>query len=202
MNNDISEYEKIVADALGRSSFAKESLAIIGDLCPQGKIFLVGSMVYRPIIEHLYSIPMKQDSDIDFLVEMYPEKPEKSNMLLGWDVGFTHLENYKFTRGEQRIDCMPLDGNLHNDDMKEFSLLSPHQKILSYLKQVPLSIQSIAYDLETKKLYGDVSIHSIHFKKIYVNCEESATSYRAMYDMTLAEYIDKKYGDLGFEYML
>jgi len=80
----------------------------------------------------------------------------------GWSRIKTHLGGLRFKKGKEEIDIWSLEGEPMFWDGKEYAL----QK---YLEGVPLTIQSLAYDVDKKIAYGEVGFKALLNKKIEIN---------------------------------
>lgn len=151
-----------------------------------GKIWLVGSAVYRTLAHKLYGgeSPIK---DFDFLCE---EIKSPLSIPANWERLENRYGNPKLKKGELVIDIAPL-ARLARVKRRNLSPTIEH-----YLMGTPFTIQSIAYDIEENALLGEVGIKSILTKTISVNHYEEYEYARALYGES---YSAQKYvRGLGF----
>lgn len=151
-----------------------------------GKVWLIGSGAYKTLLNLLYG-GSYEVKDWDFIVTKITVPLKLEN---GWTAGETKHGNPKLKKGDFVIDLIALD-NIHS--IKERDL---EPKIANYLSGAPLSIQSIAFDVDEKELLGELGIQSILTKSVGVNNKEE-------YDYAVNIYGDlysvKRYANtLGF----
>lgn len=151
-----------------------------------GKVWLIGSGVYKKLLNLLYGSGY-EIKDWDFIVTKITTSLKLEN---GWTAGESKHGNPKLKKGDFVIDLISLD-NIHS--IKERSL---EPKIANYLSGAPLSIQSIAFDVDEKELLGELGIQSILAKTVAINNKEE-------YDYAASIYGDlysvKRYANiLGF----
>lgn len=141
----------------------------------EGRIWLTGGGVSRSLAYLLYGTKPEK-TDFDFIVDKIrlPYSLEGS-----WEVVTNKYGSPKFTKwGKRRskelvIDMFPLK-RIHSIIRRK---LNP--SIKNYLTGTPLTIQSLAYDIERNKLYGKVGLRSLAQQSIAVNNLEQFR-YRAM----------------------
>jgi len=137
-----------------------------------GSVWLVGGMVYKTLINKLYQTSITTD-DFDFVTH----KEDIFDLPAGWSEQKTKHGEPRLQREDIRVDIMWLE-NMHS--ILERGL---DYKIEHYLSGVPLTIQSIAYDVREKTLLGTVGIEAILSKTVGVMNQDE-------YDYCL-----KMYGD-------
>jgi len=141
----------------------------------EGRKWIIGGFVYRNIIEELYSTKTKRKEgieDIDFLGEKFSRIIPVSYK--EWSLRRTDFLNpYYLRKNNYRVDL--------NDIPNFFTILlkySVKPTIENIIDYTPLNIQSIAWEVDYKKLYdgkiegkliGDKGIKAIHEKNIVVN---------------------------------
>jgi hypothetical protein len=110
-----------------------------------GRIWLIGGAVYKKLVADL----QKKDysaKDYDFIVEKI-RKPIPE--IRGWELSYGSLGNPRFRNKKGLlIDVVPLKGLISVRDW------GYQPSIRSFLRQCPLSIQSVAYDVGTRRLCG------------------------------------------------
>ena len=167
-----------------------EAVKIIRDNS-HGKIWMIGGGVYRPIAANLYGTPLPA-VDRDFIVE---EIKLPFKLPPGWIVGRNRHGNPKFIlEGTKRsIDYVPID-TTHSIVARGIE-----PTIENYLSGTPLTVQSVAYDVLSKQVIGDVGLHTISEKRVRVNNYAEAIHGSERKGMTLKEYIQKIADSLGFK---
>jgi len=154
-----------------------------------GNIWLTGGFLYRTIVELLYDVDMPEETDFDFIVEK-----RKKMFILPYQCtsGRNSYGNPKFTYGDISIDLIPLN-NIHSIKRRG---LEP--SIENYLTGVPLTIQSIAFDINTGDLIGDVGMNAIETRTVEVNDKEQLAYYSKRKRIPGKEIIKRKKKSLGF----
>lgn len=148
-----------------------------------GRIWLIGGFIYRTLANTLYGIPMKSDLDLDFVLE----RPSDSLILPPeWEIRKNIFGNKKLLKGNIRIDYIPL-----------FSI---GQTIEDALKIAPLTIQSIAYNLDTLRIIGEIGIKAILERTARINNPEQTRRYLQMKGLSLEDYVKDKVRSLGFNF--
>jgi len=150
-------------------------------------VWLVGGMVYRNLAYCLYGIRPPR-VDFDFLVEC-----PTSELFLppGWRMRKNRHGNPKLKRRGLKIDFMLLEN---------FTLGSGY-KIRSfdeYLSSVPLTIQSIGYNIVTGELRGEVGIAAIETKTVAVNNVEEAKIKASRLFTSVNRLVKRKAKSLNF----
>ena len=77
--------------------------------------------------------------------------------------------------------------------------MSLDEKLNSYLNRVPLNIQSIAYDLEARKILGEVGKKSILERHIKINDIDECISFCKARKISVYKFIREKVENLKFE---
>ncbi len=147
--------EKLLMEALLEDKTYLEALDIVKKNS-EGKIWLAGSGVYKNILNKLYG-SNHAIKDYDFIVERI-RKPIQIES--DWTITESKHGNPKLKNNERMIDLISIN-NIHS--VKERNL---EPSIENYMSGVPLTIQSIAYDITDKKLLGAAGIESILDKTI------------------------------------
>ncbi|HEY1074849.1 MAG TPA: hypothetical protein VGE59_04115 [Patescibacteria group bacterium] len=153
-----------------------------------GKTWIIGGFIYRNLASCLYGT-RPVTSDMDFIVEQIPTKPSLPD---SWNHTVNHFGNPKYSRDGLSLDVVPLT-NIHSIRTNK---LAP--TIENYLLGVPLTIQSIAYDIETKEIIGDVGITSLLQKVVSVNNSEELHYLAQKYKRSMNSYISEKASSLCF----
>ncbi|MBI4919646.1 hypothetical protein HY837_06955 [archaeon] len=183
------ELSQIFKDSVRSNKVFFEALDIVR-LNSRGNVWLIGGFLYRTLASHLYSIS-KPEVDFDFLIE----KPMRIVLPTDWEGKLNRYGNPKLVKGSCQIDYVPFE-KVHD------FLGRKTEKIEDYLSGVPLSIQSIAYDVSTQKVIGDVGIDSLLSKTVKVNDRENARIYAQKKEKDLNYLIKEKAKSLGFKAIL
>jgi hypothetical protein len=157
-----------------------------------GRIWLIGSFVYKTLANHLYG-SAKPVKDFDFIVEhprAFLNLPSFDWFLTQNRFGNPKIES---KTNETKIDFVPLD------NVFSITKRGPSPTIENYLTGTPLNIQAIAYDVDSHSLSGYMGIESIKHKIVRVNDFEMAEKAAIMYGVALNKIIKNKADDLGFK---
>lgn len=157
-----------------------------------GKIWLIGGFVYRNIASIMYGT-QKPKVDLDFIVEI---PINKFNLPEGWIIQRNKFGNPKFVNGEKMIDYVPL--------RSIYSIISRDMEptIYNYLSGTPLTVQSIAYDLQEKKIIGNTGINSLINRIVAVNNLEFAEYAAKKKGTSIRELLQKKAESMNFNTLL
>ena len=96
----------------------------------------------------------------------------------------------------RQIDIVPLT------EINSVILRGLAPTIENYLTGVPLTIQSLAYNIDTKELIGDVGIKALQTKIVAINDLKQLQIAARKRNQTPEEYISIKAKSLGFTYKL
>ena len=153
-----------------------------------GNVWLIGGAVYRNIAHMLYRTE-KAPHDFDFIVGS--PKPQIA-LPMDWIQTTNKYGNPKFVSNALEIDFVPLT-TVHSIIRRglEFSFVN-------YLTGTPLTIQSIGYNLITKKLEGDIGLHAVKTRTVGINNKEQAKIYEVKKGKSISEIIAEKARSLGF----
>jgi len=181
------DFTKAFLDGLGDCEEYAEASKII-ERNSSGRIWLVGGLVYRTIANQLYGSP-KPEMDLDFVVE---RAVETFHLPSGWTVERNSYGNPKLKKGRGKIDYIPLRNvlSIHRRGLKP--------TIKNFLTGVPLTIQSLAYDIQAKGVIGEIGIDALQRKVVEVNDLHSAEQIAQTKCMPLDEIIKTKAEELGF----
>jgi hypothetical protein len=130
----------------------------------------------------------QKNSDFDFIVERLLE----IDSLAGWNIGRTRFGSPRLKKAGLSVDIVPLN-NIVN--IKQRGLAAT---IDNYLATVPLTIQSIMYDLTTKGIMGAVGINALRTKTVGVNDYCTAVEYASQLGLSVNDLIVEKASSLGF----
>ena len=163
-----------------------------------GKIWAIGSFVYRNIIKEIYrgGLQKLSEIDIDFLVE---DKPEgRMYIPRGWELRMTSYLNPYFLQKEKKImvdlNFLP---NMHSILTRNLEPILKH-----FLTGTPLTIQSLAYDCDKKVIFGNIGKRSIEQKRVEINNLNEAGFEAKKKGITLGELVKEKADELRFNYIL
>lgn len=184
MNNDLS---KLFAESAENTPEYHEALRIIKENS-HGKVWLIGGFLFRTLTMHLYSTP-RPEIDLDFIIE---QPLEPLQLPLNWKTKVNHFGNFKLIGPKFEIDFIPLN-NIHAIKSQDLSPI-----INDYLKTPPLTIQSIAFNVETNTLLGPTGINAIRTKTVGINNMTSAVEYASRYNNSVNSYIEEKAKSLNF----
>lgn len=157
-----------------------------------GKIWLVGGIVSRLLIEELYNIPQKE-FDFDFLVEEVNE-----NIILpkGWILKQKYHGNPTFIKDNLEIDIFPI--KTHN--YISSNNLSP--TIDNFFKGVPYTIQAMAFDIEKQIIVGETGIDALQKREYRVNNMQEARKMAERKGISVNDRITAKAKSLGLQPIL
>lgn len=163
----------------------------------KGRIWLIGGFVYKNIIEIIKG--KKQNvHDLDFLAENPSDIihiPERN-----WIMGFTHYGNPFFVQSG-RSEKVSIDLNYLPSFHSIVSRNLP-PTIENFLSGTPLTIQSIAYDIDRRKIIGETGISAIIKELIEINNIEESRYETERRKITLEKYIKQKAAELDFDWKL
>lgn len=198
---DIINYDKtltvIFRDFVKYSSEFKEALDII-EKNSKGKIWLIGSFLYRNIINKIRKRKLKslEEIDIDFLVRERSE--EEIYIPEGWELRMTSYGNPYFLKREDNIKVdLNYLFNMHSILTRDIE-----PTIESFLTGTPLTVQSIVYDCDKKKVGGEIGINSIKKRIVKINHLPEAGFEAQNKGISLVELIRQKAEELRFKYIL
>ncbi len=131
--------------------------------------------------------------DFDFIIE----KPvEKFNMPAHWRVDKNRFGNIKILGPKNPIDYVPIN-NIHSINERKIE-----PTIQNYLTGVPLTVQSICYDIKNKKLIGEIGINALNRQVVEVNNLDEAIYGSDIKGKTLNNYIKDMANSLEFGFIL
>jgi hypothetical protein len=155
----------------------------------EGKVWLIGGFLYKTLAGLLYDYK-PHIKDFDFIIEKvkFPLTiPE------AWEELKTSYNNPKLKRGDLILDLVPLN-NIHSIQRRN---LNP--SIENYLSGTPLTVQSIAFDIDSQEMMGEIGLKSLFDKVIAINNREeyihSTDKYGEVYSIQKAK-------ELSFDYSL
>lgn len=180
------ELGKLLGKHLSENKIYLEVLSVVKENSG-GKVWLVGSGAYKTLLNLLYRSNY-EIKNWDFIVEKITKPLKLEN---SWAAGETKHGNPKLKKDDFVIDLIALD-NIHS--IKERNL---EPSINNYLNGTPLTIQSIAFDVDENELLGEMGIKSILTKKVGIN---NKTEYDYAAGIYGDWYSAKRYAsNLGFK---
>ena len=153
-----------------------------------GKIWLIGGFVYRTIAGQLYGLP-KPEVDLDFVVEY---SLFDFDLPSGWRADKNRFGNPKLVNGKKQIDYVPL-GNIYSILQRQIE-----PTIENYLTGVPLTVQSVAYDVNENRIIGEIGIDALQRRVVEVNDLLFAEYAANKKNKSLQAMIEDKADGLGF----
>jgi len=155
------------------------------------KIWLVGGFISDKAIQRLYGDATPCPKDVNLMLDrildlgMIATPP-------GWYRTKTNFGNLRFKKESDQIDIWCLPG------MKATGLPGHELTIEEYLDRVPLTIQSLAYDLEEGRILGSVGIDSIAERTVGVLSAIDAQEAASKRGQTIEQYLQIKAKKIGF----
>ena len=189
-----SYIEKGIKENLG----FKEALDIVKANSLKGRIFAAGGFVYRTIVQGLYGVKSDEIFDFDFIVE----NPVDSDMIKlphDWDLRTTHHGDSRFINGIKQIDLFPINHAVLPSDYDRTHEMSLDEKLNSYFRRACLNMQSIAYDLNERRVLGEIGKKSILERKIEVNNIQESIDFCKARRMSIHKFIRDKAKTLQFK---
>jgi len=184
--SDISEIARRNSRAMGRPG--------------EGRIWIMGGFVYRPIIKSIYpelKVSEPSQIDIDFLIERGPASQDLY-VPKGWDKKITESGYLYLEKEKIRIDLNYL--------FSFHSIITRHirPRFKYFFTGTPLDIQSIAYDLTDKNVgvKGQRGIEAIKNKIVRINNLEEAKFEALKRGIGLEDLVIQKAKELDFNYDL
>lgn len=154
----------------------KESFELIKEYS-QGRRWLMGSYLYGNFIKFVYGKELNLTKqfyrDVDFLVENVKKEINKesiSHKFKDWDVRPTSYGSFSFAKSGRSVDL----NYLFNFYPITLWKRSPNISIGDILESAPLTIQSMVYSCDDKKILGKTGISSIENKLIKINNKGNA----------------------------
>lgn len=186
-------FEKAIAE----NSDFQEALDIARLNSLEGKIWLVGGAVFRNIVYSLYNRCRQDAFDFDFILEN-PVAFNKIEAPRGWDLVKTHFGDPRFAKGEGQVDMFSLYNAVDPVDYPTIDGMTVDEKLESYFRRVPLTIQAIAYDVAEGKVIGDKGIGAILAEEIKINNPQECLNFCRARKISVRHFIQTKAASLGF----
>ncbi len=154
----------------------------------EGKIWIIGGYVYKNLASALYGTSA-YEYDIDFIVE---KRNDELLEVPGWNFRTNRYGNKNYIREKNEMSFTEL-----SKAVRVSGALNP--TIEDFLKETPLNIQSIAYDIEQHSLIGEIGIEALQSKIVKVNYLPQAEFYTHRKEKTLEQILQEKAQELGFQ---
>ena len=155
----------------------------------KGEVWLVGGFLYKRIVYDLYHRAISLPADIDFVVE---EHERNGVFREGWAETKNMYGNPRYTKPGLVVDVMELR-HIHSIVRRGVS-----PTIESYLSGVPLTMQSVAFQIQSKELIGEVGLSALEEQMVRVYNQEEAEDMAMRLRMTVAQYAGMKAAEVGF----
>lgn len=195
----------------------------------RGKIWIIGSYVYKNLIKKLYgedSVVESDKIDVDFVLEKPPIEGYEISDISGWTMGITAYPSIYFERIERiernRILSRNEGGNRETENSKKeikyridlnyldtFVNLTKRKletTIRNLLNISPFNVQSLAYDCDSQTLIsgflkgkGNIGFNAIRNRVLDINDIKEARMDAKLQGISLEMYLKNKANELGFE---
>jgi hypothetical protein len=157
----------------------------------KGKIWIIGGFLYKNLANALYGEGI-YNFDIDFIVE---ERNDSLKEIDGWKIQTNNYGSQNYVREKNKMSFTDLRKAIRVNKLK-------NPTIEEFIKETPLNVQSIAYDLEENKIIGQKGIEAMKNRMIMVNSKEQADFYAKRKGRDIDEIIKEKATELGFDHIL
>lgn len=157
----------------------------------RGKIWLVGGFLYKNLASELYGGEI-YNFDIDFIVE---ERNDTLKEVVGWRLETNSYGSQNYVKDGHKMSFTDIRKAIRVSGLKNAT-------IEEFIKETPLNIQSIAYDLEQNKIIGEKGIEALKNKIVKINNKEQAEFYAKRKSRELKDILIEKAKELGFDYEL
>lgn len=169
----------------------------------KGKVWLVGGKLYRTLTEVIFNTQAgAHGCDYDFITAKatwFNHVPAKWYVVVNDDYGETKLNPYTtdktehawryFRNGRQVLDLMTFS---------RATQAGFEPTLDGYFKSVPLDVQAVALDIESRQLLGH-GLKSICRRVVGVNNLEQAEGAAKRASLTLSAFIEARALSLGFQ---
>lgn len=156
-------YAQILQKKLEEQPY-QEITGILQKVC-RGELFLIGGFVYRTLVTSIHNTPSDK-YDMDFCVQGTVDDSQTKIL-------FESCESHpKFNGLRIRHKTIPIDLFTLNNFIR-IKTRNTTPSIHEYLKQVPFTIQAIAYNIRNKSIINGGAIQAIMSKEIAVNNKEN-----------------------------
>lgn len=157
-----------------------------------GKVYMLGGGVFRQIASKYWHVNIDY-RDFDFVAT---EVVDDLVLPFGWVGQKNSYGAHKIFTGETSIDLWS-----HSQQHSIISRDIPFT-IESVLQLTPLTIQSIAYDLQEGVVMGHAGLEAIRSRTVGVNCLDQAKHYCSLKGCTVNEFVQQKAAALNFRPIL
>ena len=186
-------YLEIIKKCINKDENFNEALEIAEGNSSGGKIWIVGSFLYKNILKEKYGLDNLIVKDYDFILENQTEY-SKAWAPENWEIRKTFFGSPRFVKEKLQVDAYEL-----SKATKDFRKNNSEEKIRSYLKNVLFDIQAMAYDIKNEKIYDEGSINAIERKEMKVTCLEDSIGIANKKGISLKEYLDYKAKGIGIK---
>ncbi len=194
---NIENLENELKQKIDKDDNLKEVLDIVKSNS-SGKILMVGGTVFRNIINILYSQKKEEIFDFDFIVENICES-NKMIIPKGWNLTKTHHGDPRFLKDKKQVDMWPLNKAVNLTDKDKIESMDKNDKLESYFRRVPLTVQAIAYDIKENKIIGNIGMQAISNKEIKVNNISECLGFCKARRISVRRFISSKSESLNFK---
>lgn len=157
----------------------------------KGKKWIIGGFVYKNLAHALYGGEI-YNYDIDFIVE---EKNDILKKVDGWEIKVNNYGSQNYLRDNNKMNFTDIHKAVRISKLE-------NPTIEDFIKDTPLNIQSIAYDLEKEEIIGEKGIEALKDRTIRINNKEQADFYAERKGKELVEIMKEKAKELNFGYEL
>ena len=158
-------FQSLIAKSIQQDPM-KEVISDIKAFCTE-PVYLVGGYLYRTLVYELFGKEKAGAADIDFIVgDLNSARiPEK------YEVRMNSYGSPKLKKESLSIDVWRLCQHTN------FSLCDREPSIENYLDLVPITTQSLAYDISNDTLMGEIGMESILTRTIAINNKKTYEKY-------------------------
>lgn len=192
----MEEYKKIIEKNISKDKKFQEALEIAKGNSLGGKIWIVGSFLYKNILKEKYNLQNLKIKDYDFILENQldystPWAPED------WTIKKTFFGGPRFNKKGLEVDIYEIKDAIHKISTEEFLKKTPEEQIKIYLKNMLFDVQAITYEINEKKIIDGGSINAIENRVMKVTHLEDCMGISKRKGKTLKEYLDYKANKIG-----
>ena len=188
------EITKLFLESVRDNNDFKEAIDLVKNNSNGGEVWLIGGFLYQNIAAQLYGLEKQKAKDIDFIVENPADKiifPDN------WEEKITSYNNPKLIRNDGLIvDLVPLK------EINSIVRRNLPATIENYLIGVPLNIQSIVFDVNNSRVFGDIGINALLNKIVSINNLEEAKISSEHKKKSIEEIVKEKADMLGFRIII
>ncbi|SRR3989344_3716258 len=155
----------------------------------KGKIWIIGGFVYKNLANALYGGEI-YNYDIDFIVE---ERNDTLKEVSGWQIQTNNYGSQNYVREIGKMSFTDIRKAIRVSELK-------NPTIEEFIKETPLNIQSIAYDVNQNKIIGEKGIKALKNRVVKINHKEQADFYSKRKGKKIEEIVKEKAKELNFGY--